>query len=216
VYELVHQVFTLQHTKKQLLLLRLIVKLVANRVVEIRFAVEFMLNGLVYTDEALNHNIVLAAQNQNNVFNSAATQTELQKSLNMVSKPATSPYIWYKVLECIRKCIPMHDYKACRDIFKMLLELVRRIPHPSSSYPPPLVSEQPLVEEVSAAFKALHGLNSSSSRITNQQSSNKQQSRVSSQNKANADADIKLESLYEVSQSVGNKWKNKKKSVKPK
>lgn len=53
----------------------------------------------------------------------------------------TPTYLWCKVLECVRRFIPLHDYKSCRDIFKMLLEVVKRIPHAHSSYPAQLETE---------------------------------------------------------------------------
>jgi hypothetical protein len=189
VQEIVNQAFTQQHTKKQLLLLRLVVKLVASRAVEVRFVVEFMLNNLVYSDQMLSNNLLANAVSQNCMLNSTSSNSELQRTIQSVSKQPTSPYLWYKVMECIRKCIPMHDYKACRDIFKMLLELVKRIPHSSSSYPPPLESERPL-DQFESPIKARSDLKVGlfSSRSTQNLA----------HHKLTAEDDIKLESLYEV------------------
>lgn len=42
-------------------------------------------------------------------------------------------YIWCKTLEYIRKFIPIQDYKSCRDIFKILLEIIKKISQTSYS-----------------------------------------------------------------------------------
>ncbi len=154
--------------------------------IEVRFVVEFMLNNLVYSDQVLNNNLLVNALNQNAVLNSTSTNSELHKTIQSISKQPTSPYLWYKVMECIRKCIPLHDYKACRDIFKMLLELIKRIPHSNSSYPPPLESEKPL-DKVSPKKNDLKvGLYAG------------RQAQNTAHFKTTTDEDIKLESLYEV------------------
>lgn len=114
IQELVNQIFQQLHTKKQLLIIRLITKLVNTKIIEVRFVCEYMLNNLVYSN---------------------SNTTALQK------QTATNPYIWCKVLECIRNFIPLHDYKSCRDIFKMLLEVVKRIPHEKTNFPPQLETE---------------------------------------------------------------------------
>lgn len=54
---------------------------------------------------------------------------------------SSSPYLWCKILECIQNFITQHDYKSCRDILRMLLEVVKKIPHDESSIPPQLESE---------------------------------------------------------------------------
>ncbi|CAF0729586.1 unnamed protein product [Brachionus calyciflorus] len=113
IQELVTQIFQQQHTKKQLLIIRLVTRLVNTKIIEVRFVCEFLLNNLVYS----------------------IPSTPLNKQL------PTNPYIWCKVLECIKNFISLHDYKSCRDIFKMLLEVVKKIPHENSSLPPQLETE---------------------------------------------------------------------------
>ena len=184
IQELVNQAFQQHHSKKQLLILRLLVKLVNARAIEVRFVVEFMLSSLVYSDQTLNNNYLINATNQNNLFNSSATNINLQKTIQTINKKPTSPYLWLKVMECVRKCTPLHDYKACRDIFKMLLDLVKRIPHSSSSYPPILKSEQSLTEISSRKAKSDRDFAKTKELMSRQSTDN--------------DQDIKLDSLYEV------------------
>ena len=54
IQELVYQLFQQQHPKKQLVLLRVITKLVNTRVIEVRFVCEFMLNNLFFTSQSGN------------------------------------------------------------------------------------------------------------------------------------------------------------------
>lgn len=88
--------------------------LVDNKILEVRFASEYMLSNLT--------------------FSSSSEKCE-------TSEASASPYIWCKILDCIRNFITQHDYKSCRDILRMLLELVKKIPHDESSVPPQLESE---------------------------------------------------------------------------
>ena len=176
IHELVNQVFHQKHTKKQLMLLRLLTRLVNNRVVEVRFVCEYMLNNLVFSNNSNSNanyltilnsstsyiNTTNAAANPPNSTNSANPTNNLsliQKLVQSHNAPAqnttttsastlattefkaTPTYLWCKVLECVRRFIPLHDYKSCRDIFKMLLEVVKRIPHSHSSYPAQLETE---------------------------------------------------------------------------
>lgn len=108
INELVNQIYQLQHGKKQLLIIRLVTMLVDNKIIEVRFASEFMLGNLTYVAS---------------------------------SDISSSPYLWCKILECIQNFITQHDYKSCRDILRMLLEVVKKIPHDESSIPPQLESE---------------------------------------------------------------------------
>ncbi len=143
-----------------------------------RIVCEFLLNNLVYPDSVLNNNSVLNALNSH----SGAYNQNLDKVLSNTNQKPTSPYIWLKVMECIRKCVPLYDYKACRDIFKMLVELVKRIPHSSSSFPPPLESEKSLSE----------------TRASIKKSNEENRVQIVSSRNEGEGKDLRLNSLYEV------------------
>lgn len=175
------QIYAQQHPKKQLVILRLIVKLVSNRVLDVREVVEHMLANLVYADSKLHNGNLLYANNQNNLFNSNVTQTNLQRAIGDASHQATSSYLWHKVFECIYKCVPLHDYKTCRDIFKTLLELIKRLPHSNTSYPPVLRTELS-VSKSKPSLADIYGRKKDAKQRSGDQS----------------DQDVKLESLYEV------------------
>ena len=190
VQELVNQLFSQHHVKKQLILLRLITKLANSKLIDVRYTCEFMLNNLVYYNP-----------NNDSIHgpNGPASNVNFQVNHNMQhlhwlqkAGPAaalhknTSTYLWYKILECVRKFIPHHDYKTCRDILKILLELVKRMPHSNSSYPSQLEADT-LVRTNVAAPKRTY--NESLDSLTQQQ----QQQLASSFTN-----DIKLESLFEV------------------
>lgn len=162
---MVNQVFQQEHTKKQLLILRLINRLVNNRVIEVRFVCEFMLNNLVYSSGS-----------SQAIANSKSLQNP------------TNTFIWCKVLESIRKFIPIHDYKSCRDIFKMLLEVIKRIPHSNSSFPPHLETELLFIKSPNKR-KLLSDYNNFQDSFANTLSKN---------STSMVTDDIKLESLYEV------------------
>ena len=155
IQELVSQIFLQQHGKKQLLLIRIVSKLVMNKIVEVRVVCESLIANLVYASNVSNasssgslQTAPSVANNQTGVISlnpntpgnpgSNLPNTNVQSSattnLNGGAK-ATPPFIWCKVIECIIRFIPTQDYKTCRDIFKMLLEVVKRIPHANSSYP---------------------------------------------------------------------------------
>jgi hypothetical protein len=161
--ELVAQVFYQKHTKKQLILLRLITRLVNQRIVEVRYVCESMLANLVFSNSSdgnanylniLNSstNFINATQTASNNFGTIQKLTQTQQHNQQqpqqqrthghdLLKMATPTYLWCKILECVRRFIPLHDYKSCRDIFKMLLEVVKRIPHSHGAYPVQLETE---------------------------------------------------------------------------
>lgn len=196
INELVNQIFQIEHTKKQLLILRLINKLVNNRIIEVRYVCEFMLNNLLYSGGSLNQSTPslvsqlsssnLVGQSMNNIHNQ-------QPKSNANIKP-TNTFIWCKVLELIRKFIPSHDYKSCRDIFKMLLEVLKRIPHSNSSYPPHLETELLFIKSANK-HKLLSDYNNFQDTYYNSvlNSSNCHKNNVSI-----VTDDIKIESLFEV------------------
>ena len=206
IQELVNQIFQQQHAKKQLLLLRLITKLVNNRIVEVRYVCEYMLNNLVYFHSISSNSNYLnflintnnaSNQNQTNNLSINTSNVALIQKLNQQSIPGnktTSTYLWCKILECIRRFIPLHDYKSCRDIFKMLLEVVKKIPHSDSSYPPTLKTE---LFSIKSAIK--HKLNdySSDNSFGNGDYSASLNTNSSNQLSMVTD-DLKLESLYDV------------------
>lgn len=185
IQELVNQVFQQQHTKKQLLILRLLTKLVNTRVIEVRYVCEYMLNYLVYSSSPslsnLNNNY-LQHSNNNPIISGSISSVS-----NLKLKP-TNTYIWCKILECIRNFIPLHDYKSCRDIFKMLLEVVKRIPHSNSSYPPHLETELLFIKSA-RKHKFLTDYNTFDDEYASVNSIS---------NSSMVTDDIKLESLYEV------------------
>jgi hypothetical protein len=158
---------------------------------------ESMLNNLVYSSVTANMQLV----NQNNMTAMGASFSNLlsnnvhmqqQQKTSLLLKP-TNTFIWCKVLESIRKFIPSHDYKSCRDIFKMLLEVVKRIPHSNSSYPPHLETELLFIKSAHK-HKLLSDYNSFQDIFFQSSSSS------SSANLSLVTDDIKLESLYEVCQ----------------
>lgn len=167
IQELVSQIFVQQHGKKQLLLIRIVSKLVMNRIVEVRLVCEFMIANLVYFGHNsssssssssapqlvpnLSSNHQLSANNLNpntpgNPGSNVPTNTVTSTSANASAK-ATPPFIWCKIVECIIRFIPAQDYKTCRDIFKMLLEVVKRIPHANSSFPAHYDNERSALEK---------------------------------------------------------------------
>ena len=114
--------------------------------------------------------------------------------VNMRSKTGgkeTPTYIWCKVLEFIRRLIPTLDYKSCRDIFKMLLELAKRIPHSNSSVPPPLENE--ILCGSKSSVK--HKLDTLEDEHFGQDLAS---NRILLQNSSRVTDNIKLESLFEV------------------
>lgn len=159
IQELVSQLFQQEHTKKLLMILRILNRLVSNRTIEVRYVCEFMLNDLVYS--------------------SASSTPE-----NGSRQRATNTFLWLKVLEAIRKFIPNHDYKSCRDIFKMLLEVIKRIPHSDSCFPPPLESELALAK--------------SPKKRKLSDTDNFTQDELNKEKLDHITDDIKLESLFEV------------------
>lgn len=158
------------------MILRIINRMVINRMLEVRYVCEAMLNNLVYSERT-------------------TTTT------GVVIKP-TNIFVWCKVLEAIRKYIPEHDYKSCRDIFKMLLEVIKRIPHSNSSFPPPLETELFFLNKPSTRkrklllddYNSFHDIYS----LNNQACDDKDTGNKLSQ----PTDDLKLESLYEVHFSV--------------
>ena len=228
IHELINQVFHLKHTKKQLMLLRLITRLVNNRIVEVRYVCEYMLNNLVFSNNSSSNanyltllnsssnfintsNVNNTNTNSSNNFNSSSTNTnnfslvqKLVQSQNptligntnaqLTEFKATPTYLWCKVLECVRRFIPLHDYKSCRDIFKMLLEVVKRIPHSHSSYPVQLETELIHVKSTSK-HKLLNDYSSGDNSLNEETGSN--DTDLASQIAIVTD-DLKLESLYET------------------
>lgn len=176
ILELVLQIFQQQHHKKQLILFRIIHKLINARMIEVRFVCEYMLNSLIFVNSH--------GMNQNNYTGLVnSSQTPLQ-NLNINTKlknsiSDTPTHVWCSVLEFIQKLIPGLDYKSCRDIFKMLLEVAKKIPHSNSSIPPPLENENVTV------FTRKHRLEDDYDKNMLQKAS-----RVTD--------DIRLESLYET------------------
>lgn len=163
IQELVNQLFHQEHNKKLLMLLRIINRLVSNRIFEARHVSEFMLNNLVYSS-----GVVMSGSD------GGGGGPEKHQQHRVVVVKATNTFMWLKVLEAVKNFIPQHDYKSCRDILKMLLEVIKRIPHSESSFPDPLETELSL--SISPKKRKLD------------------------QNEPNSDSydDIKLESLYEV------------------
>jgi hypothetical protein len=223
IQELVFQVFYQKHVKKQLILLRLITRLVNNRIIEVRYVCEYMLNNLVFAHNPNSNNqylnILNSSQNYINTNNSnnsnnnisslsisnnlalihKCTQQSQNTTSNSIDARATPTYLWCKILECIRRFIPLHDYKSCRDIFKMLLEVVKRIPHSHSSYPIQLETEL-LLTKSNSKHKLLNdytsGDNSLNDEFTNDLNKNAQNTNL---NKISIITDdLKLESLYET------------------
>lgn len=186
--------------------MRLITKLVNNRIIEVRYVCEYMLNSLVYFHSIssnsnylnfLNNTNNASNQNQTNNLSINTTNTALIQKLTQQSisgSKTTSTYLWCKILECIRRFIPLHDYKSCRDIFKMLLEVVKKIPHSDSSYPPTLETEQ---FSIKSAIK--HKLNDYSS--DNSFGNGDYFASLNTNNSSDLSMvtdDLKLESLYDV------------------
>ena len=195
IQELVVQFFQQQHSKKQLVLLRVITRLVNARVIEVRFVCEFMLNSLYFVSSTQT-NTLANSTNSNSVPNMNASTGNLSNTnlVNMRSKTGgkeTPTYIWCKVLEFIRRLIPTLDYKSCRDIFKMLLELAKRIPHSNSSVPPPLENE--ILCGSKSSVK--HKLDTLEDEHFGQDLAS---NRILLQNSSRVTDNIKLESLFEV------------------
>jgi hypothetical protein len=170
--ELVNQFFEQKHVKKQLVLLRVIVKLAQSRSIEVRFICEYMLNNLFYNTNNTNTNTTNASNNT------------ITSSKNISNK--TTPYIWCKVLDFIRRLIPTLDYKSCRDIFKMLLEVVKRIPHSNSNIPLPLENEIVFTRSINKH------------KLDNEFETNLRNNKTLLLSNSAVTDDIKLESLYEV------------------
>lgn len=162
IQELVNQLFHQEHNKKLLMLLRIINRLVSNRIFEARHVSEFMLNNLAYSS-----GVIMPSSD-------GGSGPDKHQQNRVVVVKATNTFMWLKVLEAVKNFIPQHDYKSCRDILKMLLEVIKRIPHSESSFPDPLETELSL--------------------------SKSPKKRKLDQNEQNNDSydDIKLESLYEV------------------
>ncbi len=223
IQELVFQVFFQKHVKKQLIILRLITRLVNNRIIEVRYVCEYMLNNLVFAHNSNSNsqylNILNSSQNyintnnsnnSNNNINSLSisnnlalihkcTQQSQNTTSNIIDVKTTPTYLWCKILECIRRFIPLHDYKSCRDIFKMLLEVVKRIPHSNSSYPIQLETEL-LMTKSNSKHKLLNdytsGDNSLNDEFTNDINKNAQNTNLNKMSIITDD--LKLESLYET------------------
>lgn len=175
IQELVSQIFQQQHPKKQLVLLRLLGKLISSRMIEVRFVCEFMLNNLSQFNLQSNNQLTNLSNKNHSIKSSQGSKLK--------SNSEASTYIWCKVLEFIRKLIPSLDYKSCRDIFKMHLDVIKKMPHSNSSVPPPLENEHP-----SSGF-GKRKLDSEQEEISN---------KILLQNSSRATDDIKLESLYET------------------
>lgn len=111
----------------------------------------------------------------------------MQQPISPKLKP-TNTFIWGKILECIRNFIPRHDYKSCRDIFKMLLDVVKRIPHSNSSYPPHLETELLFIRSA-RKHKLFNEYNTFDDEFINLPTNNSISLPTD---------DFKLESLYEV------------------
>lgn len=177
ILELVNQFFEQKHNKKQLVLLRVISKLAHSRTIEVRYVCEYMLNNLFYNNSISNSNV-----------NNTGSGGNMNANSNMINSKylanKTTPYIWRKVLEFIQRLIPSLDYKTCRDIFKMLLEVVKRIPHSNSNLPLPLENEI-VFSKSSNKHKLDHDYDSSNNKII-------------LQNISAVTDDVKLESLFEV------------------
>ena len=169
--------FEQKHNKKQLVLLRVISKLAQSRSIEVRFVCEYMLNNLFYNNSISNSNV-----NNAGTGNNLNTNSNMIASKNLANK--TTPYIWLKVLDFVRSLIPSLDYKSCRDIFKMLLEVVKRIPHSNSYLPLPLENE------------FVFGKSSNKHKIDQEYDSSN--NKLILQNISAVTDDIKLESLYRV------------------
>jgi len=184
VQELVYQLFQQQHPKKQLVLIRVIAKLVNSRIIEVRFVCEFMLNNLFFLNQS-------AAQSQvnNQVSQANPGQQSTAPPVKLKSLKETSTFIWCKVLEFIQKLIPSLDYKSCRDIFKMLLEVVKKVPHSNSSVPPPLENESNLPSSIGSTRASKHKL------LDFEQSASHQ---IELLNSSRLTDDIKLESLFQT------------------
>jgi hypothetical protein len=96
--------------KKQLVLLRILGKLVTSKHIEAKFACDYIL-----------HNIT------------RATTTQAHSQPHHVN----TVYVWCKAIEYVRKFIPINDYKSCRDVFKNLLEIIKHLSQksPNSTVP---------------------------------------------------------------------------------
>jgi hypothetical protein len=169
IQELVNQVFQQQHPKKQLLLLRVISKLISQRYLDVKLVCEYMLSNLTYSGTA-----------------TAGTQ-----------KP-TSTYTWCKILEYVRSFVPLNDYKSCRDIFRMLLEVIKRIPHSNSSYPPHLETEF-LFDKENKRRKLLTDTSSTDLVNYEHMQTALNNNRLNAIVPSSVTDDIRLESLHEVS-----------------
>jgi hypothetical protein len=185
IQEIVSQLFQQPHAKKQLMLFRVIKRLINSNVVEVRLVCENLLSNLVYhrsggsttaanfTQTDLNANPTSGATGTS-LTNLITTTTKIENDLNsytnnstqMNSKnnQTTSLYMWCKVLECIRMLLPKYDYKSCRDIFKMLLEVVKRVPHSYASLPPQLANE---IDDLKVKTNDNQSMKRSNSIITN-------------------------------------------------
>ena len=200
IQELVGLFFQQQHSKKQLVLLRVITRLVNARVIEVRFVCEFMLNSLYFVSSPQS-NTLANSTNSNpapsaNASNAHLPNTNLVNMRGKTGGKETPTYIWCKILEFIRRLIPTLDYKSCRDIFKMLLELTKRIQHSNSSVPPPLENEILCVSKSGVK----HKLDTVEvEHIGQDLASNK----ILLQNSSRVTDNIKLESLFEVN-SISN------------
>jgi hypothetical protein len=190
IQELVNQLYKLTHVKKQLMVIRLITKLVNSRIIDVRLACEYMLNNLVYNSTSNNkfiNKLNGIGANPNHVPHNIGIVQKLNQTNPNINQTTTPTYLWIKILECVQKFIPLHDYKSCRDIFKMLLEVVKRLPHSSSSYPPQ--------SEVDTLLK------SPNKRLIDYTENDYEIDSADVQSGLATD-DIKLESLYEVLKSV--------------
>ena len=165
VQEIAIQFFQQQNTKKQFVLLRVITKLVNAKLIEVRQICEHMINFLVYSQSSPKNSLALSLINANQARKNEETKE-------------TPTFIWCKILEWLRRLIPRLDYKSCRDIFKIILEAVKRLSNSSSNLPPPLDNE--MVHVRVAGKRRLDALND-----TNQICSK-------------STHDIKVEALFEV------------------
>jgi hypothetical protein len=137
-----------------------------------------MLNNLVFISTQARDS--LNSQNSlSNAQNVSNTNVSTQSACKSRSLKETPTYIWCKILEFIKRVIPNLDYKSCRDIFKMLLEVAKKVPHSSGDVPPSLENEVTFNKNTFKHKIDMFAHDPMISRYTD---------------------DIKLESLYEVAE----------------
>lgn len=113
----VNSIFHQQHIKKQLVLFRILSKLVFSKHIEAKFASEYILQILL-----------------RGITQPQATHLH---QINTV-------YTWCKAIEYVKKFIPINDYKSCRDVFKNFLEIIKHLSQksPNSTLPSTLRQAQ--------------------------------------------------------------------------